>query len=359
MSDVRPGHPIDYHPHFPEAYRPGVGIIGVGGIVKSSHLPAYAAHGVNVIGVYDVDPAATAGVSERFGIGHVYSSLDALLADPAIEVVDIATFPAERASLIQRALEAGKHVLSQKPLALDIATAREMVATADRCGLTLAVNQNGRWAPPWRVATLLIEQGAIGDVLSVTHLIERSFRWTIGTHFERVPHWAIYDYAVHWVDITRCWLGINVPRTVRARDYRTPNQPSESLTPWGFWIEIADDDGSNALIRGTGNEPVANAGHPFAIHGSTGALRGSVLNHDAVEHQGAGVTTRYALDGAWFPDGFAGTMGELISAIAEDREPFNSALHNLLSLELTLAAVRSAERDGEPVAVTVPLDDQR
>jgi hypothetical protein len=51
------------------------------------------------------------------------------------------------------------------------------------------------------------------------------------------------------------------------------------------------------------------------------------------------------------PDGFAGTMGELCSAIAEDREPFNSGRHNLLSVELTLAACRSAELDGAPVAV--------
>jgi hypothetical protein len=57
------------------------------------------------------------------------------------------------------------------------------------------------------------------------------------------------------------------------------------------------------------------------------------------------------LEGEWWPDGFAGAMGELISAVAEDREPYNSARHNLLSLELALAACESAERDGAPVSV--------
>jgi len=60
----------------------------------------------------------------------------------------------------------------------------------------------------------------------------------------------------------------------------------------------------------------------------------------------------YELDGHWFPDGFAGAMGELLCAIAEDREPANSARDNLLTLELTLATCRSADEDGRPIAVS-------
>jgi hypothetical protein len=55
------------------------------------------------------------------------------------------------------------------------------------------------------------------------------------------------------------------------------------------------------------------------------------------------------LQGAWFPDGFAGTMGELLCAIAEDREPYHSARHTLFSLQMTLAACQAADNDGEPV----------
>ena len=82
-----------------------------------------------------------------------------------------------------------------------------------------------------------------------------------------------------------------------------------------------------------------------------GTIRGSVRKgSDFVELERDGAFTRYPLVGQWMPDGFAGTMGELQSAIADDREPFNSARHNLLSLQLTLAACRSAERDGRPVS---------
>jgi predicted dehydrogenase len=345
---------VEYRPRLPEGKRPKIGIVGVGGIVKLAHLPAYQKYGVEVAAIYDINPAATEGIQQQFEIGRIAADLDDLLGDPAIAVVDIATFPEERVPLIRQALAAGKHVLSQKPLALDVETAKSLVGDAERRGLKLAVNQNGRWAPPWRVATRLIEEGAIGEPVSVTHVLDRSFRWTIGTHFEKIWHWAIYDYTVHWIDITRCWLGTKRPVGVRARDYRTPNQPPESLTPWGLWVEIAYDDGSNAMIRGTGGEPATPSGHPFAINGTKGQIAGSVLVDDRVELQVGDASIRYALEGSWFPDGFGGTMGELLCAIAEDREPSNSARHNLLSLELTLAACRSADQDGTPVAIADP-----
>jgi hypothetical protein len=76
-----------------------------------------------------------------------------------------------------------------------------------------------------------------------------------------------------------------------------------------------------------------------------------LLGSDFLELDRDGVVSRYVLDGAWYPDGFAGTLGELVSAIAEDREPFNSARHNLLSLEMTLAACLSAEQGSRAVTL--------
>jgi predicted dehydrogenase len=342
---------LDYRPSIPETYRPKIGIIGVGGIVKQSHLPAYKQYGVEVAAVYDINPEATAGVLEAFGVGRVASSLDDFLGDQTIEIVDIATFPAQRVELIKQALDAGKHVLSQKPLALDLPTAIELVEHADRAGLKLAVNQNGRWAPSWRIATQLIERGTIGELISVTHTLDRSYRWTIGTHFEKISHWAIYDYTVHWIDITRCWMGNRPASRAQGHDFRTPNQPEESLTPWGLLVEIDYEDGASAVIRGTGGEPSKQEGHPFLINGTEGKIRGSVLGNDFVELEVGETTTKYQFDGAWFPDGFAGAMGELISAIAEDRNPSNSARHNLMSLQLTLAAVASADNDGAPMTI--------
>jgi predicted dehydrogenase len=348
---------IPYRPSFPADYRPGIGIVGCGGIVKAAHLPGYRRYGQRVVGVYDVRPEATHGVREQFGVGTVFGELDELLSHPEIEIVDIATHPDARPALVRQALAAGKHVLAQKPFAPDLDTAFELVEEGERLGLAVAVNQNGRWAPAWRAATLLIEQGAIGDVVAVSHLYHHNYAFTLGTIFDEIEHLVLYDYSVHWFDITRCWLERKTATQVRAREYRTPNQPDESSAPWGAWATIDYEDGSSALIRGVGCAETSRPHKPFWIHGSEGTIRGAVLGSGPVpgeewlELERDGQTTRFQLDGSWHTDGFAGTLGELVAAIAEKREPYNSARHNLLSLELTLAACLSAEDDGRPVAL--------
>lgn len=343
---------IPYQPIFPADYRPGVGIIGAGNIVQTQHLLAYKKYGVNITGIYDINPAAIAEARRAYDVGTVYESLEALLTDDRIEVVDIATHPAERPAIIRQALAAGKHVLAQKPLALDTATARDLIAEADSCRLRLAVNQNGRWTPPWRIATLLIESGQIGDVFSVTHLFDTDFSWLVGRVFDSVKHWLFYDYGIHWFDITGCWMGDRAIETVRAREYRIPVQPPGSIAQWGGWAEIAYADGANAMIRSIGGSKTVRQRHQFWIHGSQGLIRGSALTNEAIILEKDGAITRYEPTGSWFPDGFAGTMGELLCAIAEDREPTNSAANNLRTLETTLAACLSSELNGEAVQPT-------
>lgn len=342
---------VDYKPHFPAGSQIGIGVIGCGGVVKLAHLPAYQKYGQRVVGAYDISPEATRGVQEKYGVENIFGSLDELLSRDDIQVVDIATHPAQRMPLIRRALEAGKHVLSQKPLALEASQAEEIIEQAERRGLILATNQNGRWAPAWRVATRLVQQGAIGDVLAVTHLQDVRFGWITGTAFDDIPHFVIYDYSIHWIDIIRCWMENKQLVEVRARDYRTPHQPSDSKTPWGALMEFSYADGASAVIRSVGCSSTGSSGHPFWIHGTEGTIRGSALGNDFVELERQGIYHRYHLEGSWFPDGFAGSMAELMSAVAENREPYNSARHNLLSLKMTLAACESADHDGTPVPI--------
>jgi predicted dehydrogenase len=343
----------DFRPAFPAGYAPGVGIVGCGGIAKDWHLPAYGKYGVDVVGVFDVDPDATSGVRERFPfVRRVFSSLDELLAEPSVDIVDIATGPDVRLDLIRQAVAAGKHVLAQKPLALHPRAAREIVEEAEARGIRIAVNLNGRWSPPWRIATLLVDEGAIGDVLGVTHVLDKPLPPLVGTHFDELEHFTIFDYFAHWIDVSRCWLDRKTVTAVRAREYRPPNQPPEAKAAWAAWVEIECEDGASAMIRVPGDSRTRRPSCPFWVHGSEGTIRGSVLlGSDFVELERDGLTTEFALEGAWYPDGFAGTLGELATAIAEDREPFNSARQNLLSLRITLAACRSAEEGSRAVAL--------
>jgi predicted dehydrogenase len=354
----------DTAPRFPEdpAARAGVAVLGCGAIAQSAHLPAYAAHGVGVTGVWSRSPATTATVRERFpAVRRVYATAEELLADPEVRIVDLATGPEGRLDWIEAAVEAGKHVLAQKPLALsegELDRLPGVLARAAERGVVVAANHNGRWAPPWRATTLLLRDGAVGDVIGVTHLHDKPLPPLAGTAFDDVPHMLLTDYLLHWVDITRTWLrdgGAGPVTTVRASDGRVPGQPGAARNPWSATVSLATPTGATAVLRIVGNVVAADPGSPFWVHGTTGTLRGSVLlDSDRLEVDDGRVRRPVPLSGAWFVDGFAATLGELMCALAEGREPENSAADAAESVRAVLAARRSAEQDGAPVDLAGP-----
>ncbi|WP_134740690.1 Gfo/Idh/MocA family oxidoreductase [Nocardioides sp. 503] len=358
MSDLDLAR-FDTGPRFPED-RGGVAILGAGTIAQSAHLPAYAQHGVGVTGVWSRTPATTATVRERFPfVGRVYASAEELLADPEVRFVDLATGPEGRLDWLEAAVEAGKHVLAQKPLTLsrdDLDRLPALLARAERAGVRIAVNHNGRWAPPWRAATLLLRAGAIGDVVGVTHVHDKALPPLAGTPFDDVPHMLLTDYLLHWVDITRTWLldgGAGPVTSVQAVDSRVPGQPPEARNPWSATVSLATASGATASVRIVGSVVSSEPGCPFWVHGTTGTLRGSVLlDSDRLELDDGRHRTAVPLTGAWFVDGFAAAMGELMCAVAEDRQPESSAADAAESVRLVLAAAESAERGGTPVEVS-------
>ena len=349
---------LDTGPRFPED-RGGVAILGAGTIAQSAHLPAYAQHDVGVTGVWSRTPATTETIRDRFPfVGRVYPSAEALLADPEVRYVDLATGPEGRLDWMEAAVDAGKHVLAQKPLTLsaaDLDLLPELLARADAAGVRIAVNHNGRWAPPWRAATLLVRDGRIGDLVGVTHLHDKPLPPIVGTSFDALPHMLLTDYLLHWVDITRTWLAdghAGQVNSVQAADSRVPGQPDKARNPWAATLSMTAATGATAVLRVTGNVVSSAPGCPFWVHGTAGTLRGSVLlDSDRLEIDDGQAITPVPLRGAWFVDGFAAALGELMCAVAEDRQPENSAADAAESVRLVLAARESAEGGGSPVEV--------
>jgi predicted dehydrogenase len=352
----------DYRPRFP-AHRYRVGILGCGRIAQTAHLPAYERYGLEVTSVWSRASATTSSVLERFPfVGAVAGSARDLLDDPTVDVVDIATPPQGRLDWVAAAVDAGKHVLAQKPLTTDLDLDRlpEVLRAASARGVRVAVNQNARWAPAWRLATLLLNEGAIGDVVGVTHLHDKPLPPIAGTPFDDVDHMLITDYLLHWIDISRCWLAGKSVSWVQAHDARVPHQPASAKNPQSATVQIGCTDGTTALLRVVGDVRSRRPGCPFWIHGTDGTIRGSILGGsvfagapsrgpDVLELERGQTCTRFALDGEWFVDGFAGAMGELLCAVDENREPSNSASDNVATLRITLAARDSARQGGARV----------
>ncbi|MBA3441058.1 MAG: Gfo/Idh/MocA family oxidoreductase, partial [Pyrinomonadaceae bacterium] len=138
---------LDYKPRDPRTYRPAIGLIGCGGI-SVQHLNAYKTAGYRVVALCSrTENKARERQQQFYPEASIYTDYRELLSRDDIEVVDIATHPAERVAIMEDALRARKHVLSQKPFVLDLDTGERLADLAEAQRVKLAVNQNARWAP--------------------------------------------------------------------------------------------------------------------------------------------------------------------------------------------------------------------
>ncbi len=337
---------LPYLPPRPRAYRPKIGLIGCGGI-SEYHLRAYQALGLDVVMLCDRDPArAEKRRQEFYPAAKVTSDFQAVLRHPDIEVVDLALHPTERVAAIEAALRARKHVLSQKPFVLDLDIGERLVTLAEAQGVQLAVNQNGRWAPHFAYLAAAVRAGVIGSVASIDFTLQWDHTWTAGTAFEEISHLVLFDFGIHWFDITTAFMAGRRAERVWAGVRRTSFQAMKPPMLADVIIDYAD-----AQVRLNFNGHVRHGQEDrTVICGERGTLRsfGPSLSEQSVRlHTSAGDAT-VPLEGTWFTSGFQGAMGELLCAIEEKRAPANHARGNLEGLALCFAAQASADR-GEPV----------
>ncbi|HEY2148959.1 MAG TPA: Gfo/Idh/MocA family oxidoreductase, partial [Pirellulales bacterium] len=203
-----PAPKLAYQPRDPKHYHPGIGLIGCGGI-SETHLRAYRAAGYRVLAVCDLKAQkAQRRRKEFFPKAAVYVDYRELLDRSDIEVVDIATHTIDRPPIVEDSLRAGKHVLSQKPFAGDLATGRRMVELARREKRLLAVNQNGRWAPHFGYMREAVWAGLLGELTGVHLAVHWDHTWVAGTRFDEMRHLVLYDFAIHWFDfLSTCMRG--------------------------------------------------------------------------------------------------------------------------------------------------------
>jgi len=333
---------LEYLPSDPTAYRPAIGLIGCGAITEE-HLTAYRDAGYNVLALCDIDRTAAEARREAFfPNATVTTSAEELLAMPEIEVVDIATHVAVRPPLVEAALRADKHVLSQKPFVLDLAEGNRLSALADARDRKLAVNQNGRWAPHFCFMRRAIARGVIGQVQSVQMAVHWDHNWIAGTEFDRMQHVILFDFAIHWFDILGCFLGDQIPQRVTASCTRGAGQRARPPLLAQASVEY---ESAQAQLFFNGNT-VAGQSDTTTIVGTQGTFKstGSDLEKQTLTLYREGEAEKIDLAGSWFPGGFHGTMGELLSAIEGGRTSEISAANNLRSLALCFAAVESAEQ---------------
>ena len=199
-----------------------IGIIGCGKIAQVRHIPEYAENpDVKLAAFFSPNRARAQEQADKYG-GKVYDTAEALLADPDIDAVSICAANYAHAELSIQALNAGKHVLCEKPMATTLADCEAMVECAKKNGKFLMIGHNQRLAMAHMEAKRLIDEGLIGDIItfrtSFGHGGPETWSISPGKNVwffdkKKAAMGVMADLGVHKTDLIQYLTGQRVVRT--------------------------------------------------------------------------------------------------------------------------------------------------
>ena len=217
-----------------------VGIVGTG-FIGPAHLEALRRNNVNVIGLAEATAELAAEKAESLGIKKAYESYEAMLADPHIQVVHLATPNYLHYPHAKAALQAGKHVVCEKPLAMNSQESADLVRIAKETGLVNVINFNIRFYPMAQQARQMVQKGEIGDIFILQGsylqdwlLLETDWNWRLEPNLGGTLR-AVGDIGSHWLDLLTFITGLKVKEVYA--DFKTfhpvrkkPLKPLETFT---------------------------------------------------------------------------------------------------------------------------------
>ncbi len=335
----------------PPAHRRAIGIIGAGAIVDYAHLPAYRDAGLEVLAIHDRDGGRARTLAERYGVGTVYSTIDDLLADPAIEVVDIAVPAAYQPEIAIRALEAGKHLICQKPFALELGLARSIADRADALGLKVAVQQQLRFEEGIAATRAMLADGWIGQPTAIAFSIDVLTDFGAWPWLMEAPKLELFYHSIHYLDAIRSLIGD--PTRVFGTQSRRPGQLPSGETRTISTLIYPDD--LRAIVHSNHENVSGDNRAEFQVDGTDGSIHGTLglmYNYPTGRPDTLSVWSRtlptdgwlsYPVTTRWLPDAFIGPIRSLLAAIAEGGSPETSGRDNLGTLAIIEALYRSGE----------------
>ena len=378
----------------------GVGIAGLG-LAAQAHLKGYAAHPrARVAAVCDIDPARAERAAREHGADGAHTDYAELLARPDVDLVDIATPTWLHAPMCLAAIEAGKHVLCEKPFCTSVGEGEAVVARARERGLTLAVAETWLFLASHMKARALIEAGAIGKPLQVRMRqgawtrrarpriaiqagpAERG--WRIDPRRSGGGAWPwFFDHAVHFLAAAE-YFALGTPiaeihaivsenpaaprRAGAAHDPYVTAETDIPIVAWrfadparhGVWTRAEPLNGKYDVMRGFSS----------AVHGEEGVIEtlgeggGGLFWRGEPRHlllHRAGAQTRalrfdeggddlWDSEIAYYSRSHVNCVRDTVDAILDDRAPRRDGADGLRDVRCALAAIRSAET-GVPVRV--------
>ncbi|HXI16761.1 MAG TPA: Gfo/Idh/MocA family oxidoreductase [Chloroflexota bacterium] len=331
----------------------GIGLLGCGRI-SENHLNGYR-HGQGldglgeIVALCDANETLLEQQSGKHQVATRYTRLEDLLADDRVQVVTVLTPPDVRTSVVVPLLEAGKHVLVEKPFAHTLEEATEMVAAAEANHRLLAVNQNYRWRADTLKLKALVESDAIGTVVGM-HQLHAMWR-DEGPGWRRTTEYlALAVMAVHWLDRFR-WLAGDEGASLYAASRSTGllQSKGEDLAA----VTVTFRNGAIGHMTEDWCSASRHKADTFLVDGTKGSL---VAEGKVVTRYGREPGDEQAHDASGdFAASFAHSMHMLLKALASGEEPCISGRDNLKTMALLDGAYRSAAT-GEVVHLETPAN---
>jgi 1,5-anhydro-D-fructose reductase (1,5-anhydro-D-mannitol-forming) len=324
----------------------GWGIVGPGRIADTAIAPAINHSDDSFLqAVVSRDLGRAEAFAAKHSAARAITSLEELLADPKVDVVYISTPNAEHPKQAIPAMQAGKHVLCDKPLATSVAEAERMVATARQAGVKLGTGFHTRHHTAHQEARQLIESGAIGEVILVQSEISSGASQPHGwrTDPELAGAAALNNVGVHANDLVSFLIGSEITEVVAMNDSGS-----------GQWMDLMNlmlfrfQNGALAYVNA--NQKVADFQPDIDIYGTKGRIIGHRTMRPFLDGElrvkigDQETATPYSSH-----DAFDRQVAAFNRAVIDDREPNASGLDGLRSVQVTEAVLRSA-REGVRVS---------
>ena len=218
-----------------------VGIIGCGGIANKKHMPALKkVADCEMVAFCDIIPERAEAAKVKFGTPNakVYTDYKELLADPEIEVVHVCTPNRAHSFITVDALDAGKNVMCEKPMAINSEEAKKMLDASRRTGKLLSIGYQSRFRPDSEYLKAEADAGTLGDIY---------FAKATAIRRRAVPTWGVFlneyeqgggpliDIGTHALDLTLWMMNNYKPKYCVGTTYHKLNNDTDQGNAWGNW----------------------------------------------------------------------------------------------------------------------------
>ena len=319
------------------------GLIGASTIAEEHVIGALRAAGQEIAAVQSGSADRARDYASKHGIPLAQSDLQALLAEPGISAVYISSTNEKHHAQALAAIRAGKHVLCEKPLAMTVAEAADMVRAAEEVGLVFATNHHLRCSGSHRAVRDLIASGRIGRVLSLrlfhaVHLPPHLQGWRIDN--PGAGGGVIPDITVHDADVARFLLGED-PVTVVAQMSASGMGQGVEDSAMSVWTMPS---GAMVLSHESFTHPFAGSG--LEVHGTEGSIFATGVMTQRPAGEIALVTAQGREAVPYSPHNlYEQAVQDFVAAVEGRGRPAATGEDGVASLAVALA-VREAARSG-------------